>query len=285
MKKILKPNKIIAFIFFNLGMGLLTFVFSYHLEDTPLAYLSYLLSSYALIIFCIWFYESCKSSRNFITKNSKIYKIYNIHHQKVTKLSLLFSLSLNLIYGLFKLISGIYYKSEWFITFGVYYILLCFMKSSLIINVKNTNFGENLTKELEKLKHTGIILLFLDLILMGMIILIIHQNNSIIYPGYLIYIVALYDFYLIINAIIKVFKSRKLKSPILIASKCINLTVAMISLISLEVAMIYQFGNNDESFKIIMLACTGFGVSLINSGMSIYLIVKGHNELKSLAKL
>ena len=117
-----------------------------------------------------------------------------------------------------------------------------------------------------------------------MIILIIHQNQIITYPGYFIYIVAMYDFYLIIIAFINVFKYRKQESPVLIASKCINLTVAMISMISLEVAMIYQFGSNDSDFKIIMTSCTGFGVSLINSLMAIYMIYKANKYLKNKKK-
>ncbi len=284
MKKIVKnivaPNKGIGFLFFNLGFGLLIYVFANHLEENPIAYVSYALSFYALVIFCFWFYKACKFSNNFIKENSRIYKIYHQNHKKIIKISMFFSLSLNLIYGLFKLISGIYYKSEWFITFATYYLLLCFIKSSLVASVKTEEFGTHLPIEYKKLKHTGVVLLFLDVILTGMIILIIHQNHAIVYPGYLIYVVAMYDFYVMINAFINVFKYRKQKSPILIASKCINLTVAMISMISLEVAMIYQFGSNDSHFKFTMIACTGFGVCVINSFMAIYMIVKANKELK-----
>lgn len=109
-----------------------------------------------------------------------------------------------------------------------------------------------------------------------MIILIIKQNQIITYPGYLIYIVAMYDFYLIISALVNVFKYRKKNSPILISSKCINLTVAMISMISLEVAMIYQFGSNDSNFKLVMTSCTGLGVAIINSFMAVYMIFKSN---------
>ena len=41
------------------------------------------------------------------------------------------------------------------------------------------------------------------------------------------------------------------------ASKFINLTVAMIAMLSLEVAMIQQFGDNDPNFKIIMTGIMG----------------------------
>lgn len=98
--------------------------------------------------------------------------------------------------------------------------------------------------------------------------MIIHKNETLYYPGSLIYVVALYDFYLIITAIINVFKYHNHKSPMLIASKCINLTVAMI----------YQFGDNDIAFKNMMIGITGFAVAIINSLMAVYLIIKGRTK-------
>lgn len=53
MKKIFYPNKILGFAIFNIGFSLLIYSFSNHLKETPLAYASYLLSFYALIIICI----------------------------------------------------------------------------------------------------------------------------------------------------------------------------------------------------------------------------------------
>lgn len=268
VKKIFYPNKLFGFLTFNFSFGLLIYVFSCHLEETKIAYISYLLSTYALIIFCIWFYNVCKFSSNFI-KKSKVYKIYKKHFEILTKLSLGISLITNLIYGIIKLSLGFFSSSWWLITFAIYYLLLCFMKFSLIKRFDNKEV------EYKKLKHTGIILLFLNIVLSGMIILIIKQNQTINYPGYLIYIVALYDFYLIINAFINVFKYRKQNSPILTASKCINLTVAMISMISLEVAMIQEFGNGNSNFKLVMTSYTGLGICIINSFMAIYMIIKG----------
>lgn len=273
IKKILFPNNIIGFLFFNLGFGLLIYVFGNHLEETPLAYISYVLSFYALTIFSIWFCKVCKFSNESI-KKSHVYYIYQNNSLVVTKISMYSSFIFNLIYGVFKLGIGIYYMSWWFITFAIYYLLLCFIKLSLVKNINNKE------KEYKKLKHTGIILLFLNLILVGIIILIIKQDQIINYNGFLIYLVALYDFYLIISAIINVLKYRKNHNPIIASSKCVNLTVAMISMVSLEVAMVYQFGNNDSSFKLIMTASMGFAICLINSFMAIYMIIKANNILK-----
>lgn len=275
MKKLLKhifePNKIIGFFLCNISIFLLIYVFTKHLEDTPIAYTAYLLSTYALIVFIIWFIKACEFGFNFIKKNSKLYLWYDKNKKTISKQTLHISFLINLLYGIFKLTTGIYYKSAWFITFAIYYLLLCLMKINLISSFKK---DYNLLKEYKKLKHIGIVLLLLDIVLSGMIILIIHKNETFFYPGYLIYIVALYDFYLIISATRNVFKYHNHKSKILTASKCINLTVAMISMMSLEVAMIYQFGNNDIEFKNTMIGITGFAVAIINSIMAIYIIRK-----------
>lgn len=275
-KKILYPNNLIGFIIFNFSFSLLIYVFINHLEETFIAYISYFLSFYALIIFCLWFYKVCSFSNNFI-KSHKLYKLYKENFLTITKISIYFSLFINLIYGIFELIIGIYFNSWWFKTFAIYYLILCFMKISLVKSLKN-----NSHKEYQKLKLTGIILLFLNLILMGIVLLIIIKNEVVHYQGIIVYIVAIYDFYLIISAIINVFKYRKDNRPIIMASKCLNLTIAMISMVSLEVAMVYQFGNNEAEFKRVMSACMGFGICVINSFMGIYMIKNANKKLKNI---
>ena len=179
----------------------------------------------------------------------------------------------NFFFGLFELISGLYFKSWWFITLAIYYLILCLMRFSFLKSINQDN-------KYKKLRATGLVLLFLNFVLIGMIILIIEQDRSFIYANYLIYVVALYDFYLIINSIIHVFKTKNNKNPLIIAHKFLNLTVAMISILSLEVAMIYQFGNNDSHFKLLMTSYTGFAIAIINTWMSIILIKKANCVLK-----
>lgn len=281
MKKLLNklffPNKLIGFLVFNISFSMLIYVFSSHLEGTTLAYTSYALSTYALILFCIWFYKTCQFSNEKI-KTTKLYKLYQQYFFQISKLSIVGSLVLNFGYFIFNLSVGICYKSYWFITFAVYYLILIIMRYILIHNTKELGLCDK--KEYKKLMNTGYILLLLNIILIGMVVLIIKENQTITYSGVIIYAVALYDFYLIINAFINVFKYRKKKTPILLSSKCINLTVAMISMLSLAVAMISQFGENNLQFKRIMISYMGFGICLINSVMAIIMIIQANKKIK-----
>ena len=52
----------------------------------------------------------------------------------------------------------------------------------------------------------------------------------------------------------------------------------MISMISLEVAMVSQFGTNDSEFKMIMTSIMGFVVCLINTSMSLYMIIRANKD-------
>ena len=175
IKKILFPNKIIGFIIFNLSFSLLIYVFARQLESTPIAYISYSLSTYALIIFCIWFYKTCQFSNNFL-KKKKIYKLYQKNYLTITRIILYISTTLNILYCIFNFIVGTYYQSFWFITFASYYLLLSLMKVSLLNNLKD--LGKYKLKEYKKLKQCGIILLILNIVLTGMIILILENNQN-----------------------------------------------------------------------------------------------------------
>ena len=92
---------------------------------------------------------------------------------------------------------------------------------------------------------------------------------------------ATYSFYSIIIAIINVFKYRRHKSPVLSAAKAINLVAAMVSVLSLETAMLAQFGGNEApGFRAVMTAATGGGVCTVVIAMAIFMIIKATRQLK-----
>ena len=94
---------------------------------------------------------------------------------------------------------------------------------------------------------------------------------------------ALYAFYAVILAIINVVKTRRHNSPILSAAKAMNLVAAMVSILSLETAMLAQFGGNDDPmFRKAMTAATGGGVCTIVIGMASYMIWRANKNLKKL---
>lgn len=97
----------------------------------------------------------------------------------------------------------------------------------------------------------------------------------------LIYVMALYAFYATITAVRNVVKFRRYGSPVMSAAKVINLTAALVSMLSLETAMLTQFGAADDPmFRQIMTASTGAGISILVLGMAVYMIVWSTRQLK-----
>lgn len=197
-----------------------------------------------------------------------------------SEVSLYQGLFIHLLYVALKLFSGIRYQSVWFIALAIYYIFLSVMRFLLLHHVRKLTIGQDIPSEQRRYRACGFILLLMNEALVGIIIYIVHLNQGFTYPGLLIYTMSTYAFYSIITAIINVVKFRKYGSPVLSAAKNINLTAALVSMLSLETAMLAQFGGNDSTFRQIMTASSGAVISVIVLGMAIFMIVRANRQLK-----
>ena len=271
--KLLYPKIYIFILFFIIGFGSVISVFILNLSTHWISYISYVLSAYALTIT--------------VARSSNLIKWINkkIHSNKYTNrlitdrelknnIKLFSGTFFNMIYGVFKFITGFIYNSIWFGATGIYYLILGMMKLSLTKHVikKSDN-----NKQLKQYKNTGILMFLLNSAMVGMIILMIRDGNSAIYPGFIIYAQAAYTFYILTFAIINIIKYRKNHTPIIAASKSINLAGAVMSLFILQVAMINEFGGSD-SFKLIINTITGTVTSFITIGIAIFMLINSKNK-------
>ena len=270
------------------AVALLVYVLSTGTEG-PLAYVAYLLSTYALIVglsgLCRlfpWLGQELKSSR-LMTKLHKNERLARYLDDPVyrTQLTLFFSVDVNAVYISIKLISGVYYRSGWLIAFALYYVVLTALRVSLVNYVRRRKIGEDITAEYRRYRWIGILLLAMNLVLSIIIARMVGHNDAYVYPGMLIYAMAAYTFYAIILATVNVFRFRVHGSPVLSAVKVVSLTAAMVAMLSLEAAMLAQFGGEDSgTFRATMLGVSGLVVSLIILGMAFYMIVKATKKTK-----
>ena len=258
------------------------------------AYVSYLLSAYALIITITGTMKIIKWLRTCIREHPLVEKLFGIslvaryfnETMFRAEISLYPGLVINLMYAGIKLFFGMYYRSVWFGTLGVYYILLAVMRFLLLHHMRTIGIGqEKQVEELYRCRLCGIILMILDWALAGIIILVVTKNSGFTYPGVLIYVMAMYSFYAVITAVVNMVKFRKYGSPVMAAAKVINLTAALVSMLSLETAMITQFGTTrDAAFRQRILAITGTAVSIIVLGMAVYMIVRTTKQIRKIKK-
>ena len=289
LKKILflppLPTVIIAVFGFVLAVAI------FNIEIPALQYLSYIASAYALTITVTGFPHYIAFARTAKRRVVESKPVKKFRGTKLgsrffddvrfrTELSLGGGLLINFLYIAIKLFSGIYYRSVWFISLAVYYILLAVMR--FILLHKNKKTVMNMEAELKRYRLCGIMLFIMNQALAGIVIFMVRQNQGFDYPGLFIYAMAAYSFYSVITAVVNLVKFRKHGSPLLSAAKVINLVAAMVSILSLETAMLAQFGGDDDmDFRHLMTGLTGGGVCIIVIGIAIYMIRRARKLLRS----
>ncbi|MCD8015566.1 MAG: hypothetical protein LUG99_20885 [Lachnospiraceae bacterium] len=186
------------------------------------------------------------------------------------------SLALNTLYAVWEILCGVYYRSFWFVTLGCYYILLSLVRLML---VKETRRDENKEyTEWWRYRNCGILLLLMNSILCGIVALAVRDNQGSHYAGYLIYAVATYTSCKVGIAIRNFAKNHDFKDPILTASKITSFASAVVSVLSLEIAMILQF-DDDLSLLYVMTVTTGIGAGVLISAPAIYMIVTAQKNI------
>ena len=274
LKKLVKKNnKIIICVSFSL----LLLIFILGKTKSIFSCFIYSMSAYSFVCLCIEIITKLKK----MIHNSKILnKVISISVVKRYlndftfrgTLNIYQGMIVNIFYTLFRLGVGIYYVSPWLISMGIYYLILAVMKSYLIVCYKRNR------NQKKCYRNIGYGLFLLNIPMGGMIILMIKTNAGYIYPGYIIYLSALYTFYTIIIAVINIIKFHKMGNLILIASKIINFVCALMSILGLQTAMITHFSTNGESYRQMMNAITGGVVYAFVIIMALYMII--HSKRK-----
>lgn len=269
--------------------GLVIYALTAESVKPVVAYTAYFLSAYALIITITGMAGVVRFVRRGMKRHPLVRRLLGIplvsRYLKEDMFragtALYQGFFINLLYAGIKMFSGIRYRSAWFVTLAVYYILLAVMRASLIHYMRTP--GENMVSGWKRYRLCGGILLIMNAALAGMVILAVHQNSGFEYPGMLIYVMAMYAFYAVATAVRNVVKFRKYGSPVMSASKVISLTAALVSVLSLETAMLTQFGAADDpAFRRIMTASTGAGISVIVLGMAVFMLLRSAGELRRL---
>lgn len=268
---LLFPPVIIIVLLVLVSAVSLAYVFGSGLDNSVLAYASYVISAYALTAVCCRIPDIIKFIKKSLNNNYHTRRFISEADLRA-KISLYSGLCLNLLYSVFKLASGIMYRSVWFGAEAVYYIVLSITRSVLVSHDRKSK--DNLSDKWRSFSICGRLMLLLNFAMTGIAVQIIWQNKSYSYNELMIYATAGYTFYRLTMAIINVVKFSKNSDPILAASKWINLSAALMSLFTLQTAMLSQFGSGEEAFTQTLNAFSGGAVCLAAICIAIYMIRK-----------
>ena len=251
----------------------LIYIFFSRKENSMPAYVVYAISAYCLVILVIHIpklFKRIKSTARHKISNTKFGGKYLNDLAFRGNISIYQGMLVNFFYVIFRIAVGILHASVWFIAMAVYYLILGGIRLFLVHGYRHCN-----EKQEVRYYHTTAWFLFLLNIPMGaMILLMVWKNNGYSYPGYVIYISAMYTFYTLIISVINLVRFRKLGNPILSAAKVLNFIAALMSLLGLQTAMIAQFSADEEHFRRVINACTGTGIWATVIITAIYMLIR-----------
>lgn len=281
-KKILlafcKPPAWVGYPVMIFGFGLILYVAVTAQTDTPLAYASYGLSAYALVLLCIRlpgiirFWIGFKKTNPFAVR-------YFSDLQYRTKLSLYLSTAVNLLYAGLHLWTGIHNTSIWFYALAVYYAMLALMRFFLLKEARVHELGKDRFREYLHYRLIAVLLLVMNLALSAICAFVVVENRGFVHHEIITIAMAAYTFWSLTMAIISIFRYRKYRSPVLSASKHISLASALMSMLSLETAMFASFGDQDPTLRFWITACSGAAIFITILTLAVYMLCLARNEL------
>ena len=281
VKRILFPLKPFRWVFGLASLILIAAIAWNKLWGTLLAYVAYAASVlglwYLISVTVIQLWRNVKKRLLQVPLIAR-YQTDRVFHARV---ALYWGMIVNTGYAVFKLIAGIYYRSTWFIAIAIYYVILIGIKAVPALHDYHVIRGIKDTAEDAEWRTyhvTGWLLLLMNLGLAGIAIPVIYQNKSYSYPGFLIFAMAAYAFYRIVMAIIRVVKAPKTIDPHLTAATYIDLCFAIVSMYTLQTAMLSAFSDGTNSRP--ANAVTGAIATLFITGISIQMILTSSSHRK-----
>lgn len=244
-----------------ISFGALAAFFAYRRTEDALAYLIYGMSAYSLTIWCIALPHVVSRVKLRVTESRLVKTMGSqpavrrffddpVYHGSI---DLCRGIVVDFLYAIFRVIAGIRYASVWFISIAIYHLALGGLRLYLLVGWRRRS------PEGERRCYctTAWLLLLLNLPMGGMIVQMIWKNSGFSYPGYIIYLSALYTFYVVVTAGIGLVKFRRSGRAILSAAKILNFVAALMSILGLQTAMISRFSANNEGYRRMMNAITG----------------------------
>lgn len=280
--KLLFPPPLFIWMLWPVALGLLTYSFIAHESADVISIVSYVLSFYALTVVSLRVPDIIDFVQRFRKENKYIVR-YTSDVRLRINLSLQMAFVFNVIYALFQLCLGFWHHSVWFYSMAVYYLLLAGMRLLLVKYTRVHTPGEQQEIEWKKYRLCGAFLLLITFALAIFIIYFVWKIRVFRHHEITTIAMAAYTFASLSMAVWNAIRYKSYGSPAYSAAKAIALVSAIVSMLTLENAMLTAFGQDSgELFRQIMLGATGTAVICAVQGIAIYMIVNAGRKLKAI---
>lgn len=284
-RALLFPPVFLLLLLLPAATGLLVYGFLSQEESSPLCIISYVVSFYTLVIWCVRLPAILRCFRELRRKSPHLR-----HWLEDTRLRVNVTLTGNVLwngaFALLQLALGFYHGSAWFYSLAGYYFSLAFMRFSLVCYTLKHQPGEEMRQELLRYRACGRVFLLTNLTISTMIFYMICENRVVRHHEITTIALAAYTFFSLTMAIIKVIRYRKYNSPVFSASRAISLASACVSMLTLEGTMLATFGDESMTAQTqrLFLSVSGGAVSVFLVVMAVSMIVLSNQKITCLEK-
>lgn len=202
------------------------------------------------------------------------------------RVSLYGGLAINICFAIFKVMMGALYQSKWLFAMAGYNTILSLMRFILVYRDRTDkeveSNEEKRTRGIHSYKLCGWLMLLLNVAISVIVFIVVFENQTIEYPGFMIYAIATYSFYCMTMAIINMVKYWHRNNPIFSAVKRIEMAKALVSIFTLQVAMFTQFGTGEGADVKIANFATGGTVCIVITAMAVLMLVGARKDYREL---
>lgn len=291
---LLFPHTFIVFLLFNLTAAGLIYIFVNHLEENLIAILFYVVAFYTLVIVCARIPAIVKNVKSGLYANKYSYT-YLTDKDLRMRLSMYRGLLINFCFATFKIILGFVYNSSWLFAMAGYNVILSLMRFIVIARSQKKGLTEmeERRRGLQSYEVCGWLVMILNIAVSVIMFMVIVQKQTIEYNMIVTIGLAVFTFYCFTRAVINMVKYRERKNPVYATIKRIDMVKAIVSIFTLQVAMLTSFGGQDTTTTVgvqsdfnpdLMNTLTGIAVTIaINTigAMMLAGVKKDYKELNA----
>lgn len=287
LKQVIYPHGFIIFALFNISLIGLVLIFIYGMEMHPIAYVMYLLSFYTLIIVCARIPGIVKWWKRKLHEN-KYTDRYLTDKDLRMRISMYRGLLINFIFATFKIVLGFVYDSSWFFAMAGYNVILSLMRFLLVRQSQKKGIDEYQMRMngLQSYRVCGWLMMVLNVAVSVIMFMVIVQKQIIRYNMIVTIGLAAFTFYCFTKAIINMVKYRMRNNPIYAAVKRIDMVKAIVSVFTLQVAMLTTFQGQGEALNVgLMNTLTGIAVTVAINTIGALMIAGARGDFRQLEKV
>lgn len=186
-------------------------------------------------------------------------------------------------FAIFNGVIGIYSRSFWYGSLALYYLFLSVIRCLILYHVwRGEKEPQTELQKLQICRFCGILLLAMTLALNISAALMVNAGSAKHYPGFLIYAAATYTFYKAIMSVVNMHRAKTSRNVYVSTLRYIGHADALVSLLSLQAAMVAAFGTENERTAPVMNAITGLVVCGAVLVLGIQIVVKSQKEIRSI---